>query len=192
MWDADERRERWGDILGPMRSTATHPLTPEVAYRILGLSPGAAHREVQLAYRRLAFRHHPDIAGDDPLARAEFSRITSAYRTVSALDRLRLHQPDGAGCCRCCGQPDLLYLGLDRRRYCADCLLQSRRRFLPLPSYRTVRCVGVIALQAAAAGLCVAHGVTGAPGWGLAAAATAVLSLAVLGWHVFSADVIES
>gem|GEM_PF-4926007 len=126
------------------------------------------------------------------MARAEFSRITMAYRTVSALDRLRLHRPDGAGCCRCCGQPDLLYLGLDRRRYCADCLLQSRRRFLPLPSYRTVRCVGVIGLQVAALGLCFAHGITGSASWGLAAAGCALASLAVLGWHVFSADVIES
>ncbi len=166
-------------------------LTAEAAYEVLGLRPGATHREVQATYRRLAMKHHPDIAGDDPTARVEFDRITRAYRTIATLDRLRLRYRGMAGCCQKCGAAEKLFVGLDRQRYCATCLLASRRRFLPLPTYTVVRCVSVIGLQAVAVWCAIALGATGRFVFGIGGVAAALLSLFILGWIVLRADVIE-
>ena len=167
-------------------------LSIEAAYDVLGLQAGAAHQAVQAAYRRLAFKHHPDIAGDDPIAREEFVRITRAYRLIAMLHRLRMRKSRReAGCCSRCEALDLLYVGLDRRRYCAKCLLESRRRFLPLPIYRAVRCIAVIALQAFGIFGAISYASTGRAELGVAAFAAMLMSLVVLGIHVWCADAIE-
>jgi len=167
------------------------PLTAEAAYLILGLRPGATHREVQAKYRRLAMKHHPDIVGDDAVSRVEFDRITRAYRTIATLDRLRARQVGMAGCCQRCGTAEKLFAGLDRRRYCARCLLESQRRFLPLPTYTVVRCISVMGLQAVAVWFTVALGTTGRFVYGICGVAAALISLFLLGWIVLRADVIE-
>jgi hypothetical protein len=167
-------------------------LTPHSCYKLLGLAEGAAHREVQEAYRRLAFKLHPDIAGDDPTARAEFVRITQAYRTISMLDRLQTRSKR-AGCCARCGTvEEVLFLGLDRRRYCPECLLESRRRLLPLPVIQTVRCVSVMALQVIGLLSAVQYLGSGRVGFAVTAIAGAAVSLILLGYFVFSADQIET
>lgn len=174
-----------------MARDARQPLTAEAAYQVLGLRPGATHREVQSTYRRLAMKHHPDIAGDDAASRVEFDRITRAYRTIATLDRLRARHRGLAGCCHRCGTAEKLFTGLDRRRYCAACLLQSQRRFLPLPTYTVVRCVSVIVLQGLAVWSAIALGTTGRFAFGILGVAAALLSLIVLGWIVLRADVID-
>ncbi|MFO0972678.1 MAG: J domain-containing protein [Phycisphaerae bacterium] len=165
--------------------------TPEACYGILGLPHTATHREVQAAYRRLAFRHHPDIAGDDAAARSEFSRITEAYRTIATLDRLRGRVKSLVGCCCRCGRPEQLFRGMDHRNYCAECLLSARRRLLPAPIYTTMRCFSVIALQALSVLLMVRFAGSGHYAEGWAAAGCMVASLGVLGYFVAKADVIE-
>ena len=47
------------------------------AYALLGVRPGASAADIKAAYRRLALRHHPDVAG--PGDADLFKRITSAY-----------------------------------------------------------------------------------------------------------------
>lgn len=171
----------------------TPRLSVEAAYDVLGLKAGAAHQTVQAAYRKLALKHHPDIAGDDPVARQEFVRITRAYRLIATLDRMRMRKRGGeAGCCARCEALDVLYVGLDRRKYCAKCLLEARRRFLPLPSYRTIRCIAVIVLQALGVAGAIWFVSSGRSEIGIAAFFAMLLSLVVLGYHVWEADVIES
>lgn len=51
-------------------------------YAALELRQGAGMDEVKTAFRRLAFRYHPDLNGDDD-APAMFRRINEAYVTVT-------------------------------------------------------------------------------------------------------------
>lgn len=46
---------------------------------VLGVRPGATRREVVVAYRRFAFRHHPDRGGDP----SAFQAGADAYRRLS-------------------------------------------------------------------------------------------------------------
>ena len=48
-------------------------------YEILGLKPEANLTEIKKAYRRLAFKYHPDLNHDDPRAGAKFQQINAAY-----------------------------------------------------------------------------------------------------------------
>jgi DnaJ-domain-containing protein 1 len=67
---AGEQRSRtWGR--GPAGSSS---LTPEEAYKVLGLEPGATREEIKEAHRRLMRANHPDMGGSDYLA----SRINEA------------------------------------------------------------------------------------------------------------------
>ncbi len=53
------------------------PVRNEDAYAILGVPPDADDDEVAAAYRSLARRHHPDVAGEDATRR--MSRINAAF-----------------------------------------------------------------------------------------------------------------
>jgi DnaJ domain len=68
-------------------------------YKILGLTQAATPAEVKKAYRRLAFRHHPDRNPGDPQAAARFIEITEAYETLADPERRRAYdrayQPSG-------------------------------------------------------------------------------------------------
>ena len=44
------------------------PMSPDEAYRILGLQPGASDEDVKAAYRRVIGQLHPDRGGTDYLA----------------------------------------------------------------------------------------------------------------------------
>lgn len=47
-------------------------------YRVLGVSPGASHKDVRTAYLRLVKQHHPDVnksCGDG----SQFKAISSAW-----------------------------------------------------------------------------------------------------------------
>lgn len=58
-------------------------------YAVLGLPPGADDATIRLAYRRLARRYHPDIAGDENLHLMQ--TLNQAYRTLSDPERRRLY-----------------------------------------------------------------------------------------------------
>jgi hypothetical protein len=68
----EARRER-------QRATAQPTgISPDEAYRRLGLDPGADEREVKRAYRQKVKEVHPDRGGDEE----EFKRVTEAYETL--------------------------------------------------------------------------------------------------------------
>ena len=50
-------------------------------YALLGVAPDAAPEVIRSAFRRLALRYHPDLAGDESLQSMQL--LTLAYRTLS-------------------------------------------------------------------------------------------------------------
>jgi molecular chaperone DnaJ len=60
-----------------------------MAWRVLGLTPGAEVAEIKRAYRRLARAVHPDLhpgASDDErrALQTRFAEVTEAYRLLVA------------------------------------------------------------------------------------------------------------
>ena len=53
------------------------------SYAVLGLRPGAPRAEIDLAYRRLIKRYHPDHAGGDAGRAAEVNRAYTELRSLS-------------------------------------------------------------------------------------------------------------
>src|SRR5579864_2781772 len=58
-------------------------------YAILEVDRTADDEALRLAYRRLAWRYHPDVAGPDALAKMQV--INSAYQTLSDAERRRAY-----------------------------------------------------------------------------------------------------
>jgi curved DNA-binding protein CbpA len=55
------------------------------AYVVLGISRGADDEAIARAHRRLARRHHPDVAGES--ANARMMRINAAYDAIRTAER---------------------------------------------------------------------------------------------------------
>lgn len=51
-------------------------------YEILGVSRDATEEEIKRAYRKLAFKYHPDRNPDDPEAEAKFKEAAEAYEVL--------------------------------------------------------------------------------------------------------------
>lgn len=51
--------------------------------RLLGVKPGAGFKQIQTAYRRLAFKFHPDRNPRDKAAGARFKLINEAYANLT-------------------------------------------------------------------------------------------------------------
>ncbi|HNP22843.1 MAG TPA: DnaJ domain-containing protein [Panacibacter sp.] len=52
-------------------------------YKILSVKPNASPEEIKQAYRRLAFKYHPDRNPEDTLAETVFKEIAEAYEILS-------------------------------------------------------------------------------------------------------------
>ena len=79
-WRRSPQGQRWLHLLArlsrtlsagrgpPATTVATDAMSREEAYAVLGLPAGATRDEIQLAYRRLIQRVHPDQGGSADLA----------------------------------------------------------------------------------------------------------------------------
>jgi hypothetical protein len=166
----------------------------ETCYEILGIEPGATLRQIHAAYKKLALKHHPDRAPDDPRSHRVFIRVTEAYSILKSAHRAgrsssRAIRPTRS--CPRCHRFAELFKSLDGGRYCAECLLGRRRKFLPLPIMEVIRCVGVMVLQTAALGFLVTACIGGDRRYFGAAAASCIAAMGLMAYHVWSADVIE-
>jgi len=56
-------------------------------YEVLGLGREAGEADIKKAYRRLAMKHHPDRAPDNPDAEASFKEAKEAYEVLSEPDK---------------------------------------------------------------------------------------------------------
>ena len=61
------------------------PADPDL-YRLLQVDPSADPEVIEAAYKRLAFRYHPDHNSGDPQAEAHMKRINEAYRVLGKPD----------------------------------------------------------------------------------------------------------
>ena len=62
-------------------------------YALLEVSPGADLERIKAAYRKLAFKYHPDLNTNDPKAQERFTRINEAY----VLLKKHMESKTGAG-----------------------------------------------------------------------------------------------
>ncbi|HKS71038.1 MAG TPA: DnaJ domain-containing protein, partial [Ktedonobacterales bacterium] len=61
-------------------------------YALLGVAPDATPETIRGAFRRLALRYHPDLAGEESLQRMQL--LTLAYRTLSDADARRRYDAE--------------------------------------------------------------------------------------------------
>jgi hypothetical protein len=165
-------------------------LTYLECYQILGLRPGASAEQIHRAYKQLALLHHPDRSAGNAESHKIFCQVTAAYSRL----RASLHaqaQLRNVGLCAKCDEVAELFQGMDRRQYCATCLLYSRRRYLPLPTFHRIRCLAAIAFQSLALYCVIVSTITGDWLPGAAAVLFVVAAMGALAFNFFTADVIE-
>jgi DnaJ-class molecular chaperone len=64
-------------------------------YEALGLEAAATNQQIIDAYRKLAFRFHPDLHPGDEKASARFKAITEAFEVLSNADKRRMYDERG-------------------------------------------------------------------------------------------------
>ncbi len=65
-------------------------------YQILGVSKSASPEEIKKAYRKLAFKYHPDRNQGDKGAEAKFKDISEAYAVLSDAEKKKQYDMFGA------------------------------------------------------------------------------------------------
>ena len=76
-------------------STSAVPLIMKDYYQILGVSENASQQQIKSAFRKLAFKHHPDTnPGKEKAAEARFKEINEAYAVLG--DKAKRQQYDAA------------------------------------------------------------------------------------------------
>lgn len=164
------------------------------ACEILGVAPECSPEQVHRAYKRLALRLHPDRAAGNSAGHAAFCRVTEAYAVLrqaaggGAAAQTMRHQM--ARCPRC-GHDAVLAKALDGGCYCHPCLLNTRRRFLPLPSFVVIRCISTIALLLLAAACAIQSALSGDRLSAYVGAGLVLSALGTLAHHVRTADIIS-
>ena len=64
-------------------------------YEVLGVPKTASADDIKKAYRKLAFKYHPDQNPGDKVAEEKFKQVTAAYDILG--DETKRHQYDNAG-----------------------------------------------------------------------------------------------
>jgi len=67
-WKATRGPRVGGPNTGARPNSRSGPMTPDEAYEVLGLHPGASPADIKEAHRRLMRGAHPDAGGSDWLA----------------------------------------------------------------------------------------------------------------------------
>lgn len=65
-------------------------------YETLGVSKGATADEIKSAFRKLARKHHPDLAKDKKAAEEKFKEINEAYEVLNDPEKRRKYDEYGA------------------------------------------------------------------------------------------------
>lgn len=65
-------------------------------YHILGVGKAAAPEEIKKAYRKLAFKHHPDRTKGDKAAEEKFKEINEAHEVLSDPEKRKKYDQFGA------------------------------------------------------------------------------------------------
>ncbi len=68
---------------------------PQDYYQVLGVAKNASDADIQKAYRRLARKHHPDLAEDKQKAKEQFQKIQQAYDVLSDAEKRRRYDQLG-------------------------------------------------------------------------------------------------
>lgn len=166
-------------------------MTYLACYETLCVKPGASMSEIHRAYKLLALQYHPDRAGGHPQSREAFCRITEAYATLRKAFEFKNHE-GLAGPCSQCGDIDYLFKGVDGQPRCTACLLAQRRRLLPMPSMKTVRCVLSIILQIVAVYCLVISVQRESIRAGLVGLGSLFAALVALTWDVLTSFIVTS
>ncbi|PWU09374.1 MAG: J domain-containing protein [Verrucomicrobia bacterium] len=74
-------------------------------YETLGISRSATSEEIKSAFRKLARKHHPDIAKDKKAAEEKFKEINEAYEVLSDPEKRKKYDEYGQGWQQAGGQP---------------------------------------------------------------------------------------
>ncbi len=74
-------------------------------YETLGVSRSSTPEEIKSAFRKLARKHHPDIAKDKKTAEEKFKEINEAYEVLSDPEKRKKYDEYGQGWQQTGGQP---------------------------------------------------------------------------------------